>query len=86
VRDGILTRNPAKDRARRRLAGRSAAALASPESTRDFALRDVPALRQLVDGAVVRGGHQAWGDCVMILATTALRIAKSPDLRSVTST
>jgi integrase len=31
---------------------------------------------QLVDGAVLRGGHQAWGDCVMILATTALRISE----------
>ena len=76
VRDGILPRNPAKDRARRRIAGRSKAILASPESPRDFALPDVRALRQLVDGAVLRGGHQAWGDCVMILATTALRISE----------
>ena len=64
VRDGLLTRNPAKDRARRRVAGRSTAALASPESPRDSALPDVRALRQLVDGAVLRGGHLAWGDCV----------------------
>ena len=28
-----------------------------------------------------RGGHQAWGDCVMILATTALRISEVAGLQ-----
>ena len=32
-------------------------------------------LSRLVDTAVQRGGHRCWGDCVMILATTALRIS-----------
>jgi integrase len=30
---------------------------------------------------VQRGGHQAWGDCVMILATTALRISEVAGLQ-----
>ena len=81
VRDGLLVRNPAKDRARRRVVGRSALPMAAPESPRDFALPDVRTLSRLVEEAVQRGGHQAWGDCVMILATTALRISEVAGLQ-----
>jgi len=81
VRDGLLVRNPAKDRARRRVVGRSALPMAAPESPRDFALPDVRTLNRLVEEAVQRGGHQAWGDCVMILATTALRISEVAGLQ-----
>jgi hypothetical protein len=56
------------------------------ESPRDFALPDVHALSRLVDEAVQRGGHQAWGDCVMILATTALRISEMAARMWLTST
>jgi hypothetical protein len=45
---------------------------------------DVRTLSRLVDGAVERGGHQAWGDCVMILATTALRISEVAGWKWVT--
>jgi integrase len=43
---------------------------------RDYALPDVDALRRLVDGAADSGRHRVWGDCVMILATTAMRISE----------
>jgi integrase len=81
VRDGLLVRNPAKDRARRRVVGRSAPPIEAQESPRDFALPDVGTLSRLVEEAVQRGGHQAWGDCVMILATTALRISEVAGLQ-----
>ena len=82
VRDGLLVRNPAKDRARRRNVGRAAAlGAATPENPRDYALPGVEALTQLVQGAVERGRHQVWGDCVMILATTAMRISEAAGLR-----
>ncbi len=47
VRDGIIVRNPAKDRARRRTVGRT---LAGDERTspRDLALPDVASLERLV--------------------------------------
>jgi integrase len=35
----------------------------------------------LVEEAVQRGGHRVWGDCVMILATTALRISEVAGLQ-----
>jgi integrase len=38
-------------------------------------------LNRLVEEAVQRRGHQAWGDCVMILATTALRISEVAGLQ-----
>ena len=38
-------------------------------------------MSRLVDEAVQRGDHQAWGDCVMILATTALRISEVAGLQ-----
>lgn len=86
MRDGLLVRNTAKDRARRRIVGRSALPMAAPESPRDFALPDVHTLSRLVEEAVQRGGHQAWGDCVMILATTALRISEVAGRIWLTST
>jgi protein phosphatase len=36
-------------------------------------LSDVGTLSRLVEEAAPRGGQQAWDDCVMILATTALQ-------------
>jgi hypothetical protein len=76
VRDGLLTPNPAKDRARRRGIGRSALPMAAPKGRRDFALPDVRTFSQLVAEAVQSGGHQAWSNCVMILATTASRFSE----------
>ena len=82
VRDGIITRNPAKDRARRKTVGRSfGSADQEPPSPRDLALPDVETLERLVDRVVEAGGHQAWGDMVTILATTALRISEASGLR-----
>lgn len=75
VRDGIVARNPAKDRARRRTVGR-ATGLADPSNPRDLALPDVPTLQLLVDRVVETGEHQSWGDVVTILATTAMRISE----------
>lgn len=75
VRDGIIIRNPAKDRARRRTIGRTAPNSA-PDNPRDLALPDVATLQLLIDQVVRAGGHASWGDVVMILATTALRISE----------
>lgn len=80
VLDGILTRNPAKDRARRRTVGRSAGTSA-PSSPRDLALPDVATLDGLVVTVIEAGSHQTWGDVVTILATTALRISEVSGLR-----
>jgi integrase len=55
--------------------------MAAPERPRDFALPDVRTLNRLVEEAVQRGGLQARGDCVMILATTALRISEVAGLQ-----
>jgi hypothetical protein len=74
VRDGLVHRNPAKDRARRRAVGRShSEGLRSP---RELALPDVETLELLVARVVEAGGHQSYGDVVTILATTALRISE----------
>ena len=81
VRRGCWCATGAKDRARRRVVGRSAPPIEAQESPRDFALPDVGTLSRLVEEAVQRGGHQAWGDCVMILATTALRISEVAGLQ-----
>lgn len=75
VRDGIIIRNPAKDRARRRTIGRTAST-PEPGSPRDLALPDVATLQLLVDRVVQAGSHESWGDVVMILATTGLRISE----------
>ena len=80
VRDGIITRNPARDRARRRTVGRSPTS-ETPESPRDLALPDVATLDRLVARVVESGGHPAYGDVVTILATTALRISEVSGLR-----
>ena len=42
---------------------------------------DVGTLSRLVEEVVQRGGRQACGDCVMILATTALRISEVAGLQ-----
>ncbi len=83
VRDGIITRNPAKDRARRSAVRRSLphGAGAEPSSPRELALPDVATLDRLVTEVVKAGGHQSWGDMVTILATTALRISEVSGLR-----
>lgn len=80
VRDGIIPRNPAKDRARRKTVGK---VINAPEgrSPRDLALPDVATLDRLVSVVVQKGGHQCWGDMVMLLATTALRISEVSGLR-----
>ena len=75
VRDELLARNPAKNRARRRTVGRlhGAPEVANP---RDLALADVATLDRLVACVVAEGGHRCWGDMVMLLATTAMRISE----------
>jgi integrase len=79
VRDGLILRNPAKDRARRRSTVMDPHA-GDERSPRDLALPDVATLRALVEAVVEAGGHQCWGDMVMILATTALRISEASGL------
>lgn len=74
VRDGLLVRNPAKDRARRKRVGREPAE--DEVNPRDLALPDVDTLHRLVDEVVKAGGHQCWGDMVTVLATTAMRISE----------
>jgi len=75
VRDGLLPRNPAKDRARRSRVGPQGSHR-DDISPRDMALPDVAALNELVVEVVARGRHQCWGDMVTILATTAMRISE----------
>lgn len=75
VRDGIIARNPARDRARRRTVGRGTLRR-EPHSPRELALPDVATLEQLAERVVGAGRHQAYGDVVTILATTALRISE----------
>jgi integrase len=80
VRDGLLVRNPARDRARRRTVGRSPE---PPEhgSPRDLALPDVATLERLVTRVIEAGGHPSYGDVVTILSTTAMRISEVAGLR-----
>lgn len=80
VRDGMTQRNPAKDRARRRIVGRSFGNPAELANPRDLALPDVDTLDRLVARVVEEGGHQSWGDMVMVLATTGLRISEASGL------
>jgi len=80
VREGILARNPAKDRARRRTVGRDFGN-SEPGSPRDLALPDVATLDRLVEAVVDAGDNQCWGDMVTILATTAMRISEVAGLR-----
>jgi integrase len=78
VRDELLRRNPAKDRARRKTVGRTAPV--EVVNPRDLALPDVATLHRLTAAMVTAGGHQCWGDLVTVLATTALRISESAGL------
>ena len=81
VRDGLLIRNPAKDRAHRRTIGRHLAP-AGRGSPRDMALPDVDTLNRLRGRAwMPPARHHAYGDTVTILATTALRISEVAGLR-----
>jgi integrase len=80
VRDGIIPRNPATDRARRRTVGRSSGN-SEPSTPRVLALPNVAILEQLAARAVEAGKDQSWGDVVTILATTALRISEVSGLR-----
>ena len=73
VRDGIIPRNPATDRAPRPTVGRPFGK-SEPSTPRDLALPNVAILEQLVARVVEAGKDQSWGDVVTILATTALRI------------
>lgn len=71
VRDGVIMRNPAKDRARRKTVGRSFGnSDTEPASPRDLALPDVATLDRLVVAVVEAGGHQCWGDMVTLLIRT----------------
>jgi integrase len=80
VRDGLLPRNPARDRARRGRVGRSSEPI-EQANPRDLALPDVASLERLVIAVVEAGGHQSYGDMVTILATTALRISEVSGLQ-----
>ncbi|WP_409483041.1 tyrosine-type recombinase/integrase [Arsenicicoccus dermatophilus] len=81
VRDGLIPRNPAKDRARRKAAGRGAAQLQDQTNPRDLALPNVATLDRLVAAVVDAGRHQCWGDVVMVLATTGLRVSEVAGLQ-----
>ncbi len=80
VRDGLLARNPAKDRARRTRANR-AHGHESDVNPRELALPDVATLTRLVDAVVDEGGHQCWDDMVTVLATTAMRFSEVSGLQ-----
>lgn len=74
VRDELLSRNPARDRARRTTVGRQSDD--DVPNPRDLALPDVETLYRIADAAVMKGRHKCWGDAVVILATTAMRISE----------
>lgn len=74
VRDGLLPRNPAKDRARRKSA--TGGTEVHESNPRDLALPDVATLNRLVKAATNSGKHQCWGDMVKILACTAMRVSE----------
>ncbi len=80
VRDGIITRNPARDRAKRRTTG-TRSLQQDQANPRDLALPDVATLERLVARVADAGGHSAYGDVVTILATTALRISEVAGLQ-----
>ena len=80
VRDGIISRNRATDRARPRTVGRLFDN-SEPNTPRDLALLDLAILDQLVARVVEAGKDQSWGYVVTILATTALRISEVSGLR-----
>ena len=74
VRDGLLPRNPAKDRARRKQPGQVKDGF--DVNPRELALPDVATLDKLVAAVVEAGGDQCWGDMVLLLATTGMRISE----------
>lgn len=80
VRDGIIARNPAKDRARRKTVGKRSVA-ETETNPRDLALPDVATLDRLVSAVTTTGRHECWGDMVTLLATTAMRISEVSGLR-----
>jgi integrase len=80
VRDGIVLRNPAKDRARRRTMGIDTGNEIGA-NPRDLALPDVATLDLLVERVADAGNHRSYGDMVTILATTALRISEVSGLQ-----
>lgn len=81
VRDGLIPRNPAKDRARRKTVGKGSTDEPAEVSPRDLALPDVATLDRLVAAVVAEGKHRCWGDMVTLLATTAMRISEVAGLR-----
>jgi len=60
ARDGVINRNPAKDRARRRTMGMNTGDETGP-SPRDLALPDFATLDLLVERAAAAGKHQSYG-------------------------
>lgn len=81
VRDGLIPRNPSKDRARRKKIGHRGGNEAEPHNPRDLALPDVATLGRLVTAVREAGGHRCWGDVVTVLTTTAMRISEVAGLR-----
>ncbi len=47
---------------------------------RDLALPDVDTLTSLTEAVVEAGGHPCWGDMVILLACTALRVSEASGL------
>ncbi|KRF25030.1 site-specific integrase [Phycicoccus sp. Soil803] len=76
MRDGLISRNPAKDRARRQHVGRRAMSQPDQTNPRELALPDVATLDRLVAAVIGQGNQQCWGDVVTLLATTAMRISE----------
>lgn len=76
MRDGLISRNPGKDRARRQHVGRRAMSQPDDTNPRDLALPDVATLDRLVAAVIRQDNQQCWGDVVTLLATTAMRISE----------
>jgi len=85
VREGIIARNPAKDRARRRTVGRRLADH-EPSSPRELALPDVSTLELLAERVVEAGGHQGMETSSPSWRRPRSGSARSPGSRWVTST
>lgn len=79
VRDGLLPRNPLRDRSRSRKVGRETD---HEDDLRSKALADITTLNRLCDGLTARaGGPEVWAQVVIMLATTAARIAEVAGMR-----
>jgi len=76
VRDGIIGRNPAKDRARRRTMGIDTGNEVGA-NPRDLALPDVATLDLLVERTAAAGNHRSQGDIVGLTAVDPCRMAAS---------